>query len=686
MTKPDLLKAYGLRLPRPDNKGVEMTSLKRQLQSASEILKRLAHQPGVILADDAGLGKTWVAALTALTIARNGGSVLIVVPGKTLQSKWENDIDKVRDAMPSFSDLRSPRQQYWKTNGWAVHRASKGGIVIATHAVYANADFPQMRPDLLIVDEAHRSKHDGSNFKRKLKERAKFYQWTLFLTATPFSIQISELESMLALVSGGQADTGPIKDFSDFIQAANQASTKQTLTVTEAVKRWKAAVGELKHWVMRTTIDQLPKEDRHRIFGDSQTWRLDVPAAGRDVIEALIRADRLLSMAGHDTGLRGNDPRFHVGWSYLRALLAPDVDAHASEEFETRRTKLHRNMASVGALAQLHADKLRGFLDNGKHEKAVAVAKQIAAKVAENEKVVVFCHHLATARELRETLRDLPGLRARPPKRRSKQAKAVWREAWQKILRDVGKAGDPGDEELRAVALRFTEEGDFHAQVRAWLPPDLNELNCQQLLRALKTTRVRNAPAGNKRVPTIAAAVVEMAQWEHHDDRKELPKALLVHAWKPVIFPQSDKVAENLAIFGTPFGPDVLVATDKFSEGIDLHRYCRILVHYELDPSPIRVRQREGRVRRVGSWAARIRKPVLYAYPAYDNTRDEALVRIMLERLERFDVLLGGAPAVTAEDTELNVTPQSKLIQAMRAELKDQIHTCLNDWNNHSST
>jgi hypothetical protein len=306
------------------------------------------------------------------------------------------------------------------------------------------------------------------------------------------------------------------------------------------------------------------------------------------------------------------------------------------------------------------------------------VAKEIARKVAENEKVVVFCHHLATARELRDHLRDLPSLQP-TKKRKSLREKEIWKQAWSKILLAAKKTGDLGDEHMHAAALRFTTETAFHAQASAWLDPDVDQRDCRQLVRALKTTRIRNMPAKGH-APTIVAAVIEMAQWESHDEQKELPKALLVHTWSRVTFPQSDDVAGNLAMFSTPFGPDVLVATDKFSEGIDLHRYCRIMVHYELDPSPVRIRQREGRVRRVNSWAARIQKPVLYAYPAYGSTRDEVLVRIMRQRLERFDILLGGAPAVTAEDTEVRVTSESKLLQAMRAQLKERIHTCLNDW------
>ena len=51
-----------------------------------------------------------------------------------------------------------------------------------------------------------------------------------------------------------------------------------------------------------------------------------------------------------------------------------------------------------------------------------------------------------------------------------------------------------------------------------------------------------------------------------------------------------------ISIFNSPFGPDVLIVTDKLSEGIDLHRYCRHLIHYELDPSPIRTVQRIGHI------------------------------------------------------------------------------------------
>ncbi len=48
--------------------------------------------------------------------------------------------------------------------------------------------------------------------------------------------------------------------------------------------------------------------------------------------------------------------------------------------------------------------------------------------------------------------------------------------------------------------------------------------------------------------------------------------------------------------------PFVFIATDAFSESIDLHYACKLIVHYELPWSPLRLYQRIGRLaRRIGS-------------------------------------------------------------------------------------
>ena len=44
----------------------------------------------------------------------------------------------------------------------------------------------------------------------------------------------------------------------------------------------------------------------------------------------------------------------------------------------------------------------------------------------------------------------------------------------------------------------------------------------------------------------------------------------------------------------------ILLATDAASEGLNLHHYCRVVIHYELPWNPSRLEQRAGRVDRLG--------------------------------------------------------------------------------------
>ena len=65
----------------------------RQKKTAVEILKRLAKQPGLILADEVGMGKTFVALAVAISVAlKNRGKrpVVVMVPS-SLKEKWPSD-------------------------------------------------------------------------------------------------------------------------------------------------------------------------------------------------------------------------------------------------------------------------------------------------------------------------------------------------------------------------------------------------------------------------------------------------------------------------------------------------------------------------------------------------------------------------------------------------------------------
>jgi Helicase conserved C-terminal domain len=78
--------------------------------------------------------------------------------------------------------------------------------------------------------------------------------------------------------------------------------------------------------------------------------------------------------------------------------------------------------------------------------------------------------------------------------------------------------------------------------------------------------------------------------------------------------------------------PFVLVATDVLSEGIDLHRACKLLVHYELPWSPLRLFQRVGRLtRRVKSG---FNKDVRIAHIIVPGSVEEERVNRLVRRVE----------------------------------------------------
>lgn len=82
----------------------------RQTQTAKEILARISHQPGVILADEVGLGKTFVALAVAASVAMSSdhpGPVIVMVP-PALTEKWPMEWRTFEQhCLPTNSGLRA---------------------------------------------------------------------------------------------------------------------------------------------------------------------------------------------------------------------------------------------------------------------------------------------------------------------------------------------------------------------------------------------------------------------------------------------------------------------------------------------------------------------------------------------------------------------------------------------------
>ncbi len=53
--------------------------------------------------------------------------------------------------------------------------------------------------------------------------------------------------------------------------------------------------------------------------------------------------------------------------------------------------------------------------------------------------------------------------------------------------------------------------------------------------------------------------------------------------------------------FNSPFFPEILIASSVMAEGVDLHRFCRYVIHHDLCWNPSTLEQRTGRIDRIGA-------------------------------------------------------------------------------------
>lgn len=630
---------------------IKSEPLQRQFITAKEILRRFKDGRGVLLADDVGLGKTTVGALVAWVVACQGKRVRIYAPNDVMRRRWAKELER---HVPMLTKIGA---NHARINQGGVDKKLKnaGCIQITTHHALVNSDKQRAACDLMIIDEAHRAKGDGSAFNRALDTLGLYAKRKLILTATPFSIRLTELEQLLSFVGASNFDA--IRDYAKEMTRLYTLGDGHDVAAESKrlVNAAKAAIDALKPYLIRHGVDDLSAAERKH-FGavEATPWNIATPPATAEDIQLLLRMDRLLQLAPARHGERRNDPRFHIGWQHLAHELGLAADRCDSEGDPIALRHVEAAKKSI-AVRQLNP-----------HPKIAAVNEAIRPLLDAGEKVLVFCHHRATAAELLTALEQ--SLKAEditpdgPPE-------TVWRAAWESALTVVNAK----DQQLLLPIIDWLCSPGIRWQLSRWLTRPSN--NAETLANQLSKTRPRKAPLGAPTIAEAAQALVTelldeeskstrallkniaknartfggqhshfpgrlddglrvMGAWNH--DGKETPPSTL-YTGRPDIV---------LALFNSPFGPDVLVTTDRLSEGVDLHRCCRHLIHYELDASPVRTLQRNGRIRRVGSWAAQTKQPIRYAYPTFGGTRDERAVDIMRQRINAFGLLLGGVPAL----------------------------------------
>lgn len=331
------------------------------------------------------------------------------------------------------------------------------------------------------------------------------------------------------------------------------------------------------------------------------------------------------------------------------------------------------------------------------HPKLAATARRVVETWRRGEKVLVFCHFIATGKALRRAIshaikEDISQLGAmklkckpslvfeeldRIGKRFFDEDSPVRRSCDSEVANILKaypslaeRSDDLSDAARRVVRtpsflVRFfplhkgkLRESDMQQALRT---PDQSGMTLSTLLhdffRFLEThcdSVGRNAfieaackVQTGSQVERGKQAIYADDELQGEDSRFLLPNVRLVNGTTD----QETRQRLMLA-FNTPFYPEILVASSVMAEGVDLHLNCRHIIHHDLCWNPSTLEQRTGRVDRVGAKAERCGKSIYVYLPYLSETQDEKMFKVVTDRERWFSVVMGEKYDLTEKATE----------------------------------
>jgi hypothetical protein len=340
---------------------------------------------------------------------------------------------------------------------------------------------------------------------------------------------------------------------------------------------------------------------------------------------------------------------------------------------------------------------LRGHQTSASHPKVAATARRAIEAWLKGEKVVVFCHYIATGHVLRQVIsshmqdeiarigaekigcskRDVPARLEKLGNRffdTDSPARLACDAEVEALLREYQTLWTQR-ETLLEVTRRYlrtpsflvryfplTEDRLDEAAVKeAFSAGDASGLTLRGVLkeffdfletRCVEAERNRYLHAIQS-IQTGSITGREALATFSEDERQPgwadglLPNVRLVNG------STKQETRQRLMLtFNSPFFPEILVASSVMAEGVDLHRFCRYVIHHDLCWNPSTLEQRTGRIDRIGAKAELCGQSIRVYLPYLAETQDEKMFRVVMDRERWFSVVMGEKFKVDARTTD----------------------------------
>lgn len=573
-----LWQLYGeeLEQERQETGGIPLTAF--QLHGVWRARRILRELGGVIVADEVGLGKTFIGGAILEACAKNRQRALLICPA-ALRPTWEkflvaHNIGRFVE-MVSYDQLARDRQFLDERRPDAV-----GHHLSAQLEDYA----------LVVVDEAHNYRNPDAPYRAAVLRRLLFGQRKdlVLLTATPVNNSLFDLYHLMHYFlrqDSALASRGIIKIYERFKAAAKEdpdnLSPDFLYPIIDAVtvKRTRSFI---RKYYAGETIRGPDGVMRPIVFPKAVpiTVRYDLDRLAPGLFDAVadaldpVHGANVVSFGRYAPGAflleRDEDAaeQAEAAAGLLRSGLLKrfESSAHAFRLSLTRMVGEHDRF--LGALAKgkvvgtaflrelsVDDDAFDDLLDSSDHATDAAAydVKRLTEAVSRDRAILAgVCHHLDAVRD-----EDDPKLAA-----------VVAELA--RIASDARRDAATDYEERRnRKVLLFS----YYADTVAWLRTALALRVAADARLALYAGRIV-AVAGRGLAGEDAGR--DDAVWGFAPESSE---------------PPSDKTDDRF---------DLLITTDVLAEGMNLQQ-CRNIINYDLPWNPMRLVQRHGRIDRIGS-------------------------------------------------------------------------------------
>ena len=350
---------------------------------------------------------------------------------------------------------------------------------------------------------------------------------------------------------------------------------------------------------------------------------------------------------------------------------------------------------SVAGSAEWYLEQLERSLPlddlaaSASHPKIAATAQRVVAAWRAGEKVLVFCHFKRTGRTLRQVIsgllhQEIERLAAEKigcPQHEASEHLTRYSQLFRRshgddspsrrtVNEEVEKLLEPFDalhphrDLVLKVCRRFIRTPSFLVRYFALEHDRLDEAAIEQAFAdgGGSGLSLRAVLEGFFRFLTHQCEAVERERYLDvilrtqtgtihgdealtsfsSDEAANSPTERLLPNVRLVNGESKPETRQRLMLtFNSPFFPEVLIASSVMAEGVDLHRFCRYVIHHDLCWNPSTLEQRTGRVDRIGAKVEQCGQPIRLYLPYLGETQDEKQYRVVMDRERWFSVVMG---------------------------------------------